>query len=66
MAGSVGERRPSRRTEESDVSITPVERWKERKVDERGGDTRLEIGKEGRVEKGRKRERIKFNPSEIR
>lgn len=43
-----------------------VERWKERKVDERGGDTRLEIGKEGRVEKGRKRERIKFNPSEIR
>lgn len=43
-----------------------VERWEERKVDERGGDTRLKIGKEGRVEKGRKRERIKFNPSEIR
>lgn len=64
MAGSVGERRPSRRTEESDVSITPG-REMERK-EERGGDTRLEIGKEGRVEKGRKRERIKFNPSEIR
>lgn len=48
MAGSVGERRPSRRTEESDVSITPG-REMERKEGGRAGRG-YEIGdREGRA-----------------